>query len=86
MNDAKTMPSLQFDVFLVPYGYQVDVKDFRYCRPTDWTNGLMIRTVCKDYGGTYEDGQLRDAVIESILEALKTLEHTKLIHINPARS
>jgi hypothetical protein len=76
------MPPISVEIFLVPYGYQVDIYD------RTWTNGDANGTrhsmECKDFGGDYRLTEIAACVTDAILKAMQGLERNYLRNPSPS--
>ena len=67
---GEAIPDLQIQVFLVPYGYQVDFAD---------SKTMQGASICRDFGGDYKIDDIKKAIVEEIADFFKSRLEKKLI-------
>lgn len=60
-NNRVSTPDLQLNIFLVPYGYQVDL----------YEDGKLLDGACRDFGGSHKIRKLKDQLINKIGQMIK---------------
>jgi len=72
---------VEASITLVEHGYQIDVRD--YTQSPDDKTGVLVTTVCRDFGGDYDIGELAKTVTAALIGMMEKLEdyHKKVLHL-----
>ena len=72
---------VEASITLVEHGYQIDVRD--YTQSPDDKKGVLISTVCRDFGGEYDIGELAKTVTAALFGMMEKLEdyHKEVLHL-----
>ncbi len=72
---------VEASITLVEHGYQIDVRD--YTQSPDDRTGVLVSTVCRDFGGEYDIGEMAKTVTAALICMMENLEdyHKEVVRL-----